>query len=225
MVVLGVDACPRGWVAVGLSDAGYAGAWFDASLAELLRRVPQAAVVAVDMPLGLLESGWRRADGEARSRLRGHASRVFPVPPRAVWEESADGAEANRRCKELTGSGISAQAWGLSRKLLEAQRCWAEDERLVEIHPEVSFWALAGQVPVAPSKKSWAGQTLRRDLLARAGVVLPTDLGEAGAVPPDDILDAAAAAWSARRVLAGLAHSLPDPPERDRHGRPVAIRY
>ena len=42
-------------------------------------------------------------------------------------------------------------------------------------------------------------------------------------VPPDDLLDAAAAAWTARRVLAGSARPLPDPPEVDSSGRPVAI--
>jgi predicted RNase H-like nuclease len=212
-------------VAVALTDDGYGGAWFDAELAALLRRVPDAKVVAVDMPLGLLEVGWRLADSDARSRLKRHSSRVFSVPPRTVWEDSVDAADANRRCKELTGNGMSAQAWGLARKLAEARACWGKDDRLVEIHPEVSFWAMAGQAPISESKKSWAGQTARRALLAQVGIVLPDDLGEVGVVPPDDILDAAAAAWSAQRILAGRARSLPDPPELDGHGRPVAIWY
>jgi predicted RNase H-like nuclease len=42
--------------------------------------------------------------------------------------------------------------------------------------------------------------------LTRAG--LP-----AGTVPPDDILDAAAVAWSADRIARGQASSLPDPPQ------------
>ena len=39
----------------------------------------------------------------------------------------------------------------------------------------------------------------------------------------DDMLDAAVVAWSARRLLDGSAHSLPDPPEFDAAGRPIAI--
>jgi predicted RNase H-like nuclease len=42
--------------------------------------------------------------------------------------------------------------------------------------------------------------------------------------PADDVLDAAAAAWTARRKAVGEARSLPDPPELIR-GRPVAIWY
>jgi hypothetical protein len=52
---------------------------------------------------------------------------------------------------------------------------------------------MAGEVPIAASKKSGAGQTARCALLTQVGIVLPDDLGEAGSAPPDDILDAAAA--------------------------------
>jgi predicted RNase H-like nuclease len=40
----------------------------------------------------------------------------------------------------------------------------------------------------------------------------------------DDVLDAAAAAWSACRILNGQAKSLPDPPEVV-DGYPVAVWY
>lgn len=62
----------------------------------------------------------------------------------------------------------------------------------------------------------------RLALLAAEGIVLPRDLGVSGAVPVDDVLDAAAAAWSARRLALEMAHSLPDPPEII-DGRRVAI--
>jgi predicted RNase H-like nuclease len=40
-----------------------------------------------------------------------------------------------------------------------------------------------------------------------------------------DTLDAAAVAWSARRIAAGEAAVLPDPPQRDERGGEIAIRY
>ncbi|MGH9461043.1 MAG: DUF429 domain-containing protein [Vicinamibacteria bacterium] len=40
---------------------------------------------------------------------------------------------------------------------------------------------------------------------------------------PDDVLDAAAASWSAARIARGEAASLPAPPERDANGYPMAI--
>ena len=49
----------------------------------------------------------------------------------------------------------------------------------------------------------------RRAALAGAGIVLPDDLGAGGNVPPDDVLDAAGAAWSAGRIASGSAESLP----------------
>ncbi|WP_203433430.1 DUF429 domain-containing protein [Jiangella asiatica] len=96
---------------------------------------------------------------------------------------------------------------------------WLNDEAaaagtVVECHPEISFAELNGGLPVPYGKKTWAGHHLRRDLLEKAGIVVPADLGTAGERgAPDDVLDAAAAAWTARRVATGAARSLPDRPE------------
>lgn len=78
---------------------------------------------------------------------------------------------------------------------------------------------------MAYPKKSWNGQMERRFLLASEGIVLPDQLvGASGEIPVDDVLDAAAMAWTARRVAEGRAESLPDPPELI-GGRPTAIWY
>ncbi|UQA91886.1 DUF429 domain-containing protein [Streptomyces halobius] len=228
VTVLGVDACPAGWLAVGLHDGRFAEARVVTTLRSLLpgAAAGSVAVVAVDMPLGLLDTGWRRADTEAAALLGPLRGSVFRVPPRAVWQEE-EYDDAGRRCRELTGAGLSRQTWGLAPKLREANACLAEPggDRFFEVHPEVSFRALAGGTAPLPRKKSWAGQMVRRSLLAAAGIVLPDDLGDAGRTPPDDVLDAAAAAWTAHRIARGRARSLPDPPERDAGGCPVAIWY
>lgn len=49
---------------------------------------------------------------------------------------------------------------------------------------------------------------------------LPTTLRGVG---DDDLLDACAAVWTARRVAAGLARAMPDPPEVFSDGVPAAI--
>ncbi|MFG2290231.1 DUF429 domain-containing protein [Streptomyces sp. NPDC048595] len=228
VTVIGVDACPAGWLAVELHDGRFAQARVVTALRSLLPGIAPTggvAVVAVDIPLGLLDTGWRRADAQAAALLGPRRGSVFRVPPRAVWQEETYD-DARRRCRELTGAGLSRQSWGLAAKLREANACLAEPggDRLFEVHPEVSFRALAGSAPL-DRKKSWAGQTARRSLLAAAGIVLPDDLGDAGRTPPDDVLDAAAAAWTAHRIACARARSLPDPPERDTGGRPVAIWY
>ena len=121
MPVTGVDACRGGWVAVSLaalslaSDRLVVTVRVAASLGVLL--APDldpagATIVGIDMPLGLLETGWREADRAARSLLGPRRSSVFAIPPRAVWAEASYPA-ANQRCRELVGQGFSAQAWGL----------------------------------------------------------------------------------------------------------------
>jgi predicted RNase H-like nuclease len=78
------------------------------------------------------------------------------------------------------------------------------------VHPELSFRALVGQ-PMTYPKRSWNGQHERRAALKGAGVALEDYIDGAGSVvPPDDLLDAAIAAWSADRLARGLAESIPD---------------
>ncbi len=230
MHVTGVDACPAGWVAVSLGQpGGRAEVRAGASLAELLAPGPAgdgSAVVGIDMPLGLLEAGWREADRAARGRLGPRRSSVFAIPPRAVWAEPTYPA-ANRRCRELTGQGFSIQAWGLRSKLLEANAYReACGHPLYEVHPELAFGAIAGQ-PLAHSKHTPAGRGLRRELLARTGITLPgiTSARPPGPAPATDTIDAAAVAWSAARIAAGREVVLPDHPQRDAQGREIAVRY
>ena len=80
------------------------------------------------------------------------------------------------------------------------------DERVIEMHPEVSFCALAGG-PLDDSKHTREGLDRRRALLAEAGVVLP---GAVRGVPDVDLLDAAAGAWSAARYANGAARAFPE---------------
>jgi predicted RNase H-like nuclease len=235
MRVTGVDACRRGWVAVSLEVPGpgpssgtgpgpaLAAVRVHPPLAELLSpgtSTGTGTVTGIDMPLGLLESGWREADRAARGLLGPRRSSVFAIPPRAVWEQASYQA-ASQRCRELTGQGFSIQAWGLRAKLMEADR-YRETcgHPLYEVHPELAFGAMAG-APLAHSKHTEAGRDQRRALLSQAGIVLPP----VPRAPVTDTLDAAAVAWSAGRIAAGQAVILPARPQRDGRGREIAIRY
>ncbi|MFF0133072.1 DUF429 domain-containing protein [Streptomyces mirabilis] len=225
MDVLGVDACGKqGWVGIRLTDGAYADSLVEGRLDTLIERAAGAQVIAVDMPLGLVEKGWRAADLAAKALLGVRRSSVFLIAPRPAWQEREYSA-AGDRCQELTGNRLSQQAWALAPKLLEARACWLSDERVHEVHPEVSFCALADGVPLAYAKKTWRGQHLRRSLLAQAGIVLPELLGEADRIPADDVLDAAVAAWSAHRIALGTADRVPEVSELDAEGRAVEIRF
>ncbi|ALV31512.1 DUF429 domain-containing protein [Streptomyces sp. CdTB01] len=225
MDVLGVDACGKlGWVGITLTDGAYAGSLVDLRLDSLIERAAGVRVIAVDMPLGLVEKGWRAADLAARALLGARRGSVFLIAPRPAWQE-ADYVAAADRCQELTGNRLSRQAWALAPKLAEARACRLADRRLHEVHPELSFQTLAGGMPLTYAKKTWRGQHLRRSLLAEGGIVLPDVLGEADRVPADDVLDAAVAAWSAHRIARGTAGRVPKTPEPDAEGRAVEIRF
>jgi len=93
----------------------------------------------------------------------------------------------------------------------------------VEVHPEASFAQPAG-APLKVRKSTWAGTVRRRQLLARADIALPEDLGPAGEkAAVDDVLDAAAAAWTALRIIRDQARPHPDPPELFSDGLASAI--
>lgn len=209
--VLGVDGGRGGWIGALVEDDRVSWVGLPDIAAALALDV---AAVGVDMPIGLPDTGRRECDLLAKQVLGQAHPRVFLTPPRGVLAASTY-AEARPLHRDLTGGlGMSAQTWGLVAKIREVD-AHADDPRLVEVHPELSFAALAGRV--LASKHSTTGLDERRRALQQW---LP-GLDE---VPwGDDGLDALAAAWSATRWLAGSARSLPADPPTDRRGRPMRI--
>lgn len=222
-VVVGVDAYKGGWVTVALRNRSVERCAVYGRIQELLEDHFDASVVAIDIPIGLPGRGAREADGLARSFVGPRRSSVFSTPPRSVLE-AATYQDALEVTRNLGVVGISKQSFALAPKILEVDEVARSDERVVEVHPEVSFRAMAGQI-LKYSKKSWNGAAIRRSLLAQHDIVLPDNLGGAGVAPVDDVLDAAAAAWTADRVARGKGVSLPSPPEELADGRKAAIWY
>jgi predicted RNase H-like nuclease len=208
MRVVGVDGTKGGWVAVTLENGRFASdhvLQVETSFEEL----GDVDVVAIDVPIGF---GPRDADVAAREFLKGAASTVFSTPSRELLERPFG-----------PGLGISAQAHALGPRILHVTRLAETDPRIHEVHPEVSFRAMNGGRPLRYRKKSGGGALERIALLNREGINL-TPLTAAWAAPLDDVVDAAAAAWSAQRIARGEARSLPDMPD-SMDGRPVAIWY
>ena len=204
--VVGCDVARGTWVAVVLQDGSFSGALVAGSLRAVAERCATARVIAVDIPIGLPESWPRPADLQARERVGPRRSSVFLTPVRAAVEAD-DYRAAVAASEAATGKGISRQAHGLSRMILDAEPVAAADERIHEAHPEVSFAAMAG-AHLAEPKGSWNGLALRLALLREQGIELPAHAGEAGRVRPDDLVDAAAVAWTAGRIASGTAERL-----------------
>jgi predicted RNase H-like nuclease len=219
---LGVDACRTGWIGVSL-DGDEADASYAPTIEALLIGVGQVAVVAVDMPIGLPDTSRREADLLARVEIGQRRSSLFMTPVRSALSVP-DHASASAENRRRTGFGISVQAYSLSRKIIEIDQ-WVRNApaRVVEAHPELSFARMNG-APLADAKTTWAGIETRRSLLSAHGIVLTGPLGMAGRqATVDDMLDAAAAAWTAQRVARGEASCLPAEPEVFSDGWPAAI--
>jgi predicted RNase H-like nuclease len=224
--VLGVDGCKAGWVGV-LLDGETATAIVGATIGDLVTAArlahPDLAVVGIDIPIGLPDTAPRQADVLARTRLPSRRkSSIFPAPTR-IASAATTHPEASAANREAAGVGLSAQAFGLVPKILEVDAYVRSPKacRIVEVHPEVSFAAM-DPACVVLSKRTKAGHQARQDALRAAGVTPPPYVARRG-YSADDLLDACAAAWSARRVAAGVAESLPDPPETFSDGLPASI--
>jgi predicted RNase H-like nuclease len=233
--VIGVDGRRGGWaVAVVELHRGLAASieWHELTgqnadgFADVLAvaRERSAAAIGVDCPIGLPRDRWRPCDLLAKARLGRASARVFLAPPREVLAAPtyADARVIARRL--LDGKGVSAQTYGLRRIVLAIDdalnaAAGTPTPQVLEVHPELSFMALAGRSPgdPLPSKKLPGGRQARLTAMERwlaDGVVLDPPDG-------DDHLDALAAAWSAARWATGRAEQLGG--DVDERGLPMRI--
>ena len=173
VLVAGVDGYRKGWIAVSLDPSGDVEVSTHVTFAEVLSL--RARVIAVDIPIDPAGLGARPADAAARAFVgSSRASSVFPTPPRAALEARTFG-EASEIARTITGKGITQQAFALGKKILEVHALAEVDERVIEMHPEVSFCEQLGRA--RPRVEALAGRTgaaardpgRRRNQAARRG--------------------------------------------------------
>jgi predicted RNase H-like nuclease len=198
-LVVGVDGYARGWVAVALRGGRFAEARTFRGFPGVRDAYLDARCIAVDIPIG---GGPREADRLAREFIGPRWASVFPTPPEAVIDLDDYAAAVAQH------PSLSRQSFSLFAKIREVRAVPHDDPPVVEVHPEVSFRALKGAVLEEP-KTTWNGFMERRQLLEAAGIELPATLDKG--IPLIDVLDAAVAAWSARRVARGDSSSLGGP--------------
>lgn len=224
-VVLGLDGCPDGWVAVTLQDGAVVDVRVVARVMDALDHARPSAV-GIDMPVGLVD-GARDTDAAARALLPGRSSSVFSTAPRAVVEGWVAGritthAEATACSVAVSGVGLSQQAWRLVPKMAEVDALATAGTLLTEVHPELAFATVAG-APL-PRKRSWPGLVERQELLRGLGIALPTRFEGDVRAAPDDVVDAAVCAWVADGIALGAdVHSVPERTRQVAHGRPIVI--
>lgn len=249
VVLVGVDGCKAGWIAVRHDPGAAPSTAVFPSFAALLDRLPVNAIVAVDMPIGLpdfSQRGGRGPEALVRPLLGARQSSVFAIPSRAALYAEIEAFTtvdawyaAHRKASEVARTtsdpprGVSIQAFGIFAKIREIDSLLiARPElrsRVFESHPEVAFCKLNGDRAMRLPKKirgniNPAGMAERKALLAQHGYSEDfLDQTPPRGAAADDFLDAAAMMVVAGRIVRGEAMPFPDPPLADRFGIPVAI--
>lgn len=230
-LISGADGCKEGWVVVTEDlDTGEIAWELCPTAHDLIYCRPLRLMTAVDIPIGLPDTGARSCDHEARRLLGvGRASSVFPAPVRLVLA-AATYEEACGIRLSIEQKKMSQQAWAIVPKVRDIDRVLRDNpqvqDRVREVHPEVSFYFLAGEQPMKYSKKKRAGREARKQLLAPLyGAYLERALADRRALASstDDILDAFVALWTARRIINKQAQVLPAIPARDAVGLQMEI--
>lgn len=232
---IGIDGCRSGWV--GATRAGVLVAETLAALLDAAGIVAARDIIAIDIPIGLADTGTRPCDAEARRLLapKRHAS-VFSTATRHAVE-SMDHAEASHRNRANNAGGVSAQAFHLFKKIREVDQLLREQsawhQSIHEVHPEISFAVMNGTAdtpqPMAHPKKSglgaWHRLTRVFEHFDRAHFEAVRAQHTYSQVADDDIADAYATLYSAERIATGKHRCLPAEPPYDRHGLPMRICY
>jgi predicted RNase H-like nuclease len=234
VLIAGVDGCKGGWLCISknlLSDEISSEVF--PSMATLLVEMVKPIVLAIDIPIGLPDSGSRQCDKLARKMLGSpRASSVFPAPIRPAMKARFR-KEADEITRSADGRGVGAQAWGLYTRIREvdeivlvdplARRC------IYEVHPEVSFMYWNEGSAIVESKKSDEGMAIRTRLIDKhfgedvRSAVLKQHTQSL--VREDDVNDAFAAVWTAERIYSGSVKVIPNPPELDSMGIEMAMWY
>jgi predicted RNase H-like nuclease len=234
MFVVGVDGCRGGWLAVRLSRDGTSECRIFPDMASLWSAHRRAALILVDIPIGLPEAANDRTCDKAAREVLGHRrASVFPVPCRAaVYAPDYDAAiKINER---LTGKRIFRATWNLIPRMRQVDEMVQADPRargiIREAHPELLFWGLNKKRPMTFYKKDAAGEAERLEVLQRIYPGAKSHFLEfkktlpPKSAAPDDLLDALAAAVTG--LLGGTRlQTLPPSPERDRLGLPMEMVY
>ena len=237
--VAGASPCPGGWLAVLVDLSGHMAARFRLckTFKDVLALEEQPAVITASVPIGLPDvamRGGRRCDTAARARLGERRSTVLTPPARAALaEHDFNEASAVNLKHSVPPRKVSKHTFGIFPYIREVDDALtpADQVRVFESHPEVSFWAMNGERPVAIPKRvkhvpHAEGLDARRGLLAANGFEvrflasfnLPRK--KAG---PEDFLDACACAYAAARIAKGEAVQLPQDPGRDGRGLRMEI--
>jgi predicted RNase H-like nuclease len=189
-LIIGIDGCKSGWFSIWENQDKSIHSSVFSNLNELKNffKNESQLILGIDMPVVLSEVIPRQADQLARKLLSKKASSVFTAPTPEMLDQP-NYEKASLVSKRLFGKSMSLQSWYLFPKIKDVQTMiHHEDMQIYEIHPELSFRAM--------NNEQVRNQHARKDVM------------------DNDILDALAVLWSAKRIQSNQASYLPQAPEK-----------
>ena len=219
-LIIGIDGCKSGWFSVWENQDKSIHSSVFSNLNELKNffKNESQLIVGIDMPVVLSEVIPRQADQLARKLLSKKASSVFTAPTPEMLDQP-NYEKASLVSKKLFGKSMSLQSWYLFPKIKDVQTMIHHgDMQIYEIHPELSFRAMNNEQVILESKKSHEGFAIRNSLLTmHFKNFIFEEIRRQYArkdVMDNDILDALAVLWSAKRIQSNQASFLPQAPEK-----------
>ena len=166
----GVDGCKAGWLSITKNIInGRIESKIFLTAEDLVDQEILPQIIAIDIPIGLTDSGQRVCDNLARKILGEPRRRsVFPAPVRPSLTARTR-QEADIISLSIDGRGVGVQAWGLYEKIREIDQLLITHPLLrrilFEVHPELSFMAWNESVAISDNKKTPDGKLARTDLV------------------------------------------------------------
>ncbi len=191
---------------------------------DVLDYRPSFEIIALAMPIGLPSKpspGGRTCDREARRLLGWPRSGAILSPPARVAVGAASFADA-----VAANHGMSGPVWNLLPRIAEVDANIAPywQRTVFEVHPELSFFQLNGDMPLKHGKRTDVGRDERRQLLEQKLPHIERVIeARIKGVRPQHLADAAVCLWSARRIASRGVSRLPEDPEWDDVGLRMEI--
>jgi predicted RNase H-like nuclease len=218
-MIAGVDGCKDKWIAVIEDEAGRTAVRNPCGFEELYKD-KNLELIVIDIPIGLPDRGSRLADVGARRLLKHRHVCVFPAPIRPILD-CPSREEACAKCLDIGNKRVNVFQWAIVPKVrridLALRRHKGIQDRVREGHPEVTFALMNKNTPLL-SKKKTAGIEQRENLLRNYFSDLRTNTPHL-----EDVLDAYALLWTAKRIKLNTEQRFPETPEFDRFGMRMEI--
>jgi len=236
MKTIGIDGCPSGWFGISIKneeDVAYKIIEDKEALLEIFESYDR---ILIDIPIGVESEKYvRRTDEELRKKLGSdYYASVFNPPIRpALYAPTY--AEACMQSYEINEKKISLQSWNITPKIRMVDELLQEHEqlreRVLESHPELLFRIMNGNNSLLQKKNTKEGLRHRRHLIKEYNEELDEVYREVkeeyrrNEVRKDDIIDTLALAIFAYESRDQPIKTIPDSPDTDETGLPMAIHY